>query len=110
MKTSDFNFDLPQELIAQHPSGIRGQDKLMVLNKSNGEIMHKMMQDLPSLISSDTLMVFNNSRVRRARVYGIKETTGREQEFMFLNTVDKDCAVWNTMVKSAKKQKETKKC
>ncbi len=105
MKTSDFNFELPQELIAQHPSGIRGQDKLMLLNRTTGEVEHHMMDDLPTLITPDTLMVFNNSRVRRARVYGIKETTGREQEFMFLNTIDKECTVWNTMVKNAKKQK-----
>ena len=105
MKTSDFNFDLPQELIAQHPSGVRGQDKLMVLNRETGEVEHYSMDDLPSLVTPDTLMVFNNSRVRRARVYGIKETTGREQEFMFLNTIDKECTVWNTMVKNAKKQK-----
>ena len=105
MKTSDFNFDLPEELIAQHPSGVRGQDKLMLLNRETGEVEHHMMDDLPSLITPDTLMVFNNSRVRRARVYGIKETTGREQEFMFLNTIDKECTTWNTMVKNAKKQK-----
>jgi len=105
MKTSDFNFDLPEELIAQHPSGVRGQDKLMVLNRVTGEVEHHSMDDLPSLITPDTLMVFNNSRVRRARVYGIKETTGREQEFMFLNTIDKECTTWNTMVKNAKKQK-----
>ena len=105
MLTSDFNFDLPQELIAQHPSGIRGQDKLMLLGRESGIVEHHMMDDLPSLITPDTLMVFNNSRVRRARVYGIKETTGREQEFMFLNTIDKECTIWNTMVKSAKKQK-----
>ena len=105
MLTSDFNFDLPQELIAQHPSGVRGQDKLMLLNRNSGLVEHFMMDDLPKLIQPGTLMVFNNSRVRRARVYGIKETTGREQEFMFLNTIDKECTVWNTMVKSAKKQK-----
>lgn len=110
MKTSDFNFDLPQELIAQHPSGVRGQDKLMLLERNPksglyGTVENHMMDDLPSLITPDTLMVFNNSRVRRARVYGIKETTGREQEFMFLNTIDKECTIWNTMVKSAKKQK-----
>ena len=104
MKTSDFNFDLPEELIAQHPSGVRGQDKLMVLNRETGEVEHHSMDELPSLITPDTLMVFNNSRVRRARVYGIKETTGREQEFMFLNTIDKECTTWNTMVKNAKKQ------
>ena len=105
MLTSDFNFDLPEELIAQHPSGVRGQDKLMLLNRVTGEVEHHMMDDLPDLIEPGTLMVFNNSRVRRARVYGIKETTGRETEFMFLNTIDKECCIWNTMVKSAKKQK-----
>ena len=105
MLTSDFNFDLPEELIAQHPSGVRGQDKLMLLNRVTGEVEHHVMDDLPDLIEPGTLMVFNNSRVRRARVYGIKETTGRETEFMFLNTIDKECCVWNTMVKSAKKQK-----
>jgi S-adenosylmethionine:tRNA ribosyltransferase-isomerase len=105
MLTSDFYFDLPPELIAQHPSGVRGQDKLMLLNRVTGAVEHHIMDDLPSLIEPGTLMVFNNSRVRRARVYGIKETTGRETEFMFLNTIDKECCVWNVMVKSAKKQK-----
>ncbi|MCR4734966.1 MAG: tRNA preQ1(34) S-adenosylmethionine ribosyltransferase-isomerase QueA [Treponema sp.] len=105
MLTSDFNFDLPEELIAQHPSGVRGQDKLMLLDRVSGAVEHHMMDDLPSLIEPGTLMVFNNSRVRRARVYGIKESTGRETEFMFLNTIDKECCIWNTMVKSAKKQK-----
>ena len=105
MLTSDFNFDLPQELIAQHPSGVRGQDKLMLLNRQTGAVEHHLMDDLPNLIEPGTLMIFNNSRVRRARVYGIKETTGRETEFMFLNTIDKECCIWNTMVKSAKKQK-----
>lgn len=105
MKTKDFYFDLPEELIAQHPSGIRGQDKLMLLNRETGEVEHHSMDDLPDLIPQNALMIFNNSRVRRARVYGIKETTGREQEFMFLNTIDKECCIWNTMVKAAKKQK-----
>ena len=105
MKTSDFNFDLPEHLIAQHPSGVRGQDKLMLLNRETGVVEHFMMDDLPLLIPENALMVFNNSRVRRARVYGIKESTGREQEFMFLNTMNDECSVWNVMVKNAKKQK-----
>jgi S-adenosylmethionine:tRNA ribosyltransferase-isomerase len=105
MLRTDFYFDLPQELIAQHPSGIRGQDKLMQLGRTDGTVTHHMMDELPDLITPDTLMVFNDSRVRRARVYGIKETTGRKQEFMFLNQIDKDGFVWNTLVKSAKKQK-----
>ena len=105
MKTSDFYFDLPEELIAQKPSGKRGEDKLMLLGRKNGEICHKLMSDLPDLIDDGTLMVFNNSRVRRSRCYGIKTDTGREQEFMFLNQTSPDGDVWNTMVKGAKKVK-----
>ena len=105
MKLSDFDFDLPEELIAQHPSGTRGEDKLMLLNRASGDVEHHVMHDLPDLILPGTLMIFNNSKVRRARCYGIKETTGRETEFMFLNQIDRDGMVWNTMVKAAKKQK-----
>ena len=105
MRTQDFYFDLPEELIAQHPSGVRGQDKLMKLGRNDGSVEDHMMDDLPDLIEPNTLMVFNNSRVRRARVYGVKESTGREIEFMFLNQIDKECRVWNVMVKNAKKQK-----
>lgn len=105
MLLTEFDFNLPEELIAQHPSGIRGQDKLMLLNRKTGEIEHHKMDDLPDLILPGTLMIFNNSKVRRARCYGIKETTGREQEFMFLNQIDQSGSTWNTMVKGAKKQK-----
>lgn len=105
MLLTDFNFNLPEELIAQHPSGVRGQDKLMLLNRQTGAVEHHQMADLPDLILPGTLMIFNNSKVRRARCYGIKETTGREQEFMFLNQIDREGHVWNTMVKGAKKQK-----
>lgn len=105
MRTQDFYFDLPEDLIAQHPSGVRGQDKLMKLGRNDGWVEDHMMDDLPDLIEPNTLMVFNNSRVRRARVYGVKESTGREIEFMFLNQIDKECRVWNVMVKNAKKQK-----
>ena len=105
MKLTDFDFDLPQDLIAQKPSGKRGEDRLMLLDRKNGSVFHHQMNDLPDLILPGTLMIFNNSKVRRARCYGIKETTGRNQEFMFLNQLDKDGFLWNTMVKSAKKQK-----
>ena len=105
MKLTDFDFDLPQDLIAQKPSGKRGDDRLMLLDRKNGFVFHHQMNDLPDLIMPGTLMIFNNSKVRRARCYGIKETTGRNQEFMFLNQLDKEGFLWNTMVKSAKKQK-----
>ena len=105
MKLTDFDFDLPQDLIAQKPSGNRGDERLMLLDRKNGSVFHHQMNDLPDLIMPGTLMIFNNSKVRRARCYGIKETTGRNQEFMFLNQLDKEGFLWNTMVKSAKKQK-----
>jgi len=110
MKLSDFYFDLPEELIAQKPAGIRGQDRLMLLNRETGEVQHLSMDDLPNLITPDTLMVFNNSKVRRSRCYGTKLSDvegqgGREQEFMFLNQMTPDGNVWHTMVKGAKKVK-----
>ena len=67
MLLKEFDFNLPEELIAQHPSGIRGQDKLMLLNRKTGETEHHNMSDLPDLILPGTLMIFNNSKVRRAR-------------------------------------------
>lgn len=104
MKLTDFDFQLPQELIAQKPSGMRGQDRLMLLGKNSGSVEHFKMSDLPDLIQPGTLMIFNNSKVRRSRCYGIKTTSGREQEFMFLNPMDNP-NTWNTMVKGAKKVK-----
>ncbi len=113
MKTSDFYFDLPEELIAQKPSGVRGEDKLMVLDRATGEVTHCAMQDLPDLIEPGTLMIFNNSKVRRSRCYGIKQVVekdgsvsdGKEQEFMFLTQLSPDLQTWHTMVKGAKKVK-----
>lgn len=105
MKRTDFYFDLPPELIAQYPSERRGNDRLMVLGRRSGEVSHRAVSDLPELVESGTLMVFNNSRVRKARLFGTKESTGREVEFIFLNKVDEASCVWNTLVKNAKKQK-----
>lgn len=104
MKLTDFDFKLPQELIAQKPSGIRGQDRLMLLGRNSGIVEHYKMSDLPNLVQEGTLMIFNNSKVRRSRCYGIKTTSGREQEFMFLNPMENP-NTWNTMVKGAKKVK-----
>lgn len=129
MKTSDFYFDLPDELIAQHPSGVRGEDKLFVLdrglyrpwnvaeasiNDGSAVYQHKMMADLPDLMEPGTLMIFNNSRVRRSRCYGKTLDTGREAEFLMLQCLPAflpDAApnsVWKAMVKNAKKQKPGK--
>ena len=106
MKTSDFYFDLPQELIAQKPCTERGKDRLMLLDRTTGAVSHYQVADLPSLIEPGTLMVFNNSRVRRSRCYAKKVSSGKEQEFLFLNPVSSDSSEWNVMVKGAKKVKD----
>ncbi len=107
MLTKDFYFDLPEELIAQHPSGVRGEDKLMVLSRNGGnqteitEPKHFSMDDLPDLIPENTLMIFNNSKVRRSRCYGKTVDTGRESEFLMLTPYPD--GTWKAMVKNAKK-------
>ncbi len=108
MLTKDFYFDLPEELIAQHPSTIRGQDKLMVLNRTTGQVSHCQMADLVDLVDPGTLMIFNNSKVRRSRCYAQKQgkelPNNRPIEFMILQE-ELSLGGWKVMVKNAKKQR-----
>jgi S-adenosylmethionine:tRNA ribosyltransferase-isomerase len=119
MKTSHFSFNLPEELIAQHPSGKRGESRLMVLDRKSGDIQHLNINDLPDIIPQDGLMVFNNSRVRKARLFGISEG-GNRVEFLLLKPVG-DGGIpagsillsgsrnWLAMVSKSKRQKPGKK-
>ena len=88
MKTSDFNFELPADLIAQHPSAERGESRLMVMQRKNLSLEHRMVRDLPSIIEAGTVMVFNNSRVRKARLFGVSAKTGGKAEFLLLKKID----------------------
>jgi S-adenosylmethionine:tRNA ribosyltransferase-isomerase len=106
MKTSEFYFNLPQELIAQTPSDKRGESRLLVLNKQTGNLDHKKITNLPDLIEEGTLIVVNNSRVRKARVYGISSTGGKV-EFLLLKNINSES--WETIVSKRKKQKVGKK-
>lgn len=105
MRLSDFDFDLPEELVAQRPSGTRGDDRLMLLGRADGAVSHLRMDDLPGLISPGTLMVFNNSRVRRARCYGTRLPggAGGAREFVFLSRTDSEGRVWRAMVRGARR-------
>ena len=103
MRTDDFTFELPEELIAQHPTSERGQSRLMVMDRKKGRYEHRMVQDLPSIIEPGTLMVFNNSRVRRARVTGVSEESGAEVEFLLVRRLD-EC-LWQAMAKRSKRRK-----
>jgi len=84
MKTDDFNFDLPELLIAQFPPERRGASRLMVLDRATGARSDSMVADIASFIEPGSIMVFNDSRVRKARVYGVSEQTGAHVEFIFL--------------------------
>lgn len=106
MLTRDFYFDLPENLIAQEPSERRGNDRLLVLDKNTGSYSDKMMSDFPSLIDENTVMVVNNSKVRKARTYGESETGG-VVEFLFLG--ENEDGSWKAMVTKSKKQRVGKK-
>lgn len=105
MFTKEFDFNLPQELIAQMPSNERGEDRLLVLNKRTGKTEDKMFSDLPNILPENALLVFNNSKVRRARLYA-KSSSGSETEFLMINPMaGADGSIWKVMVKRAKRQK-----
>jgi len=77
MKTSDFDFNLPQELIAQYPCNKRTASRLLCLDKVTGAVAHKQFMDLPNLLSCKDLLIFNDTKVIPARLFGIKETGGK---------------------------------
>ncbi|WP_461204556.1 tRNA preQ1(34) S-adenosylmethionine ribosyltransferase-isomerase QueA [Clostridium sp. DL1XJH146] len=103
MKVKDFDFDLPQKLIAQHPSEKRDHSRLMVVNKENGEIEHRIFRNVIDYLNPGDCLVLNNTRVLPARLYGIKEATGAKIEFLLLKRIDK--YRWETLVKPGKRAK-----
>ena len=105
MLTRDYYFDLPPELIAQEPSERRGEDRLLLLDRAERSFSDFMMKDFPSLIPPSSVIVVNNSKVRKARVYG-KADTGGIVEFLFLSP-ESDGA-WKCMVTKTKRQKNGK--
>ncbi|MDY4609440.1 MAG: tRNA preQ1(34) S-adenosylmethionine ribosyltransferase-isomerase QueA [Sphaerochaetaceae bacterium] len=105
MKTKEFSFDLPEDLIAQTPADRRGTSRLLVIDRSTGEWTDSSMSDFPLFLEPGSLLVVNNSRVRKARVYGESDTGGRV-EFLFLEeNLDHS---WQTMVTKSKKQRPGK--
>ena len=76
MKTEDFNYNLPENLIAQTPLKDRDQSRLMVLDKATGEIEHKHFYDIIDYLEEGDVLVLNDTKVMPARLYGIKEETG----------------------------------
>ncbi|UPA30167.1 tRNA preQ1(34) S-adenosylmethionine ribosyltransferase-isomerase QueA [Terrisporobacter glycolicus] len=103
MKTSDFYFDLPEELIAQVPILDRSSSKLMVLDKETGEVSHKIFKDIIDYLNPGDCLVLNDTRVIPARLIGSKEGTGGKIEFLLLKRNEDD--TWETLVKPGKRAK-----
>ena len=103
MKTSDFYYDLPEELIAQTPILERDHSRLMKLDRNSGEVTHLHFYDIVDQLKPGDCLILNNSRVLPARLYGIKEGTGAQVEFLLLNQKEDDC--WEVLAGPGKKAK-----
>jgi len=103
MKVSDFDFYLPEELIAQHPLEKRDTSRLMVLDKKTGKIEHKIFKDILDYLNEGDTLILNNTRVMPARLIGCKEGTGGKLEFLLLKRLDGD--KWECLAKPGKSAK-----
>lgn len=103
MKTSDFYYDLPEELIAQDPLEDRTASRLLVLDRKTGAVKHKIFSDVIDYLNKGDCLVINNTRVIPARLIGEKEGTGGKVEVLLLKRRAND--VWETLVKPGKKLK-----
>ena len=103
MKLSEFNFDLPQELIAEYPSENRDECRLMVINRKTRKIEHKLFKDVLSYFDEGDVMILNNTRVFPARMYGNKEKTGAKIEVFLLRELNRESFLWDVLVDPARK-------
>ena len=102
MKTSDFYFELPQELIAQDPLKDRSSSRLMILDRSTGEVSHHVFKEIVDELNPGDRLVINNTKVIPARVYGVKEDTGAHIEILLLKRREND--VWETLCQTGQKR------
>ncbi|MFA6325953.1 MAG: tRNA preQ1(34) S-adenosylmethionine ribosyltransferase-isomerase QueA [Bacteroidales bacterium] len=103
MKLSQFNFNLPADLISSYPSKNRDESRMMVLNKKTGTLEHVIFKDIINYMSEKDVVIFNNTKVFPARLYGNKEKTGAEIEVFLLRELNKDQRLWDVLVDPARK-------
>ena len=102
MKTRDFFFELPASLVAQYPPEQRGQSRLMTLNRISGKRGQRMVNDLPEILRSGDMLVFNNSKVRKARLLGRSLESGAAVEFLL---IQKNGGQWKCLAQRAKRRR-----
>ena len=103
MKTSDFYYDLPQELIAQHPVEPRDSSRLIVMDRRSGTLQHKIFRDVIDFLNPGDCLIVNDSRVLPARIFGVKEGGDSVNEFLLLT--QKEQKVWECLTKPGKRAK-----
>jgi S-adenosylmethionine:tRNA ribosyltransferase-isomerase len=102
-KLSQFDFELPKELIAQYPSENRDESRLLVVNRATGTIEHRVFKDVLGYFDDGDAMVFNNTKVFPARMYAQKEKTGAKIEVFLLRELNSDARLWDVLVDPARK-------
>ena len=102
-KLSQFNYDFDKNLIAQYPAPNRDDSRLMVIHRETGKIEHKIFRDLKDYFDEGDVMIFNNTRVFPARMYGKKEKTGAKIEVFLLRELNSDQRLWDVLVDPARK-------
>lgn len=103
MKLSQFKFKLPEELIALYPSENRDESRLLVVDRTTGEITHHQFNNILDFFNEQDVMVFNNTKVFPARLYGNKEKTGARIEVFLLRELNREQRLWDVMVEPARK-------
>jgi S-adenosylmethionine:tRNA ribosyltransferase-isomerase len=103
MKLSEFDFDLPEELVANYPTDNRDESRLMVIHRETGQIEHKLFKDVLDYFSEGDVMIMNNTRVFPARMYGNKEKTGAKIEVFLLRELNRESLLWDVLVDPARK-------
>jgi len=103
MKLSQFKFNLPKELIAKFPSENRDESRLLVVDRKTGKFEHKFFKDIVDYVNDQDVMVFNNTKVFPARLYGNKEKTGAKIEVFLLRELNREQRLWDVLVDPARK-------
>ena len=103
MKLSKFKFNLPEELIASFPTEHRDESRLMIVHRKTGQIEHKIFKDLIDIFDEKDVLIFNNTKVFPARLYGNKEKTGAEIEVFLLRELNQEQKLWDVLVDPARK-------
>lgn len=103
MKLSSFKFELPESLIAMHPSELRDDARMMVVHRDSGKIEHRNFTDIVEYFSDGDVLVPNNTRVFPARLYGSKEKTGAKIEVFLLRELNREMRLWDVLVDPARK-------